>query len=159
MRYKYKSCQKCALFRSSVDADHLKKMYFKHIINDNATATPSSIPSIASVQSQSSHVNTQSPENIPPLQHPLLHLPPQLSSGTTPTSLITTLQPYWPPLRSTASLNTTPSFTRPRPSTTSTCTVTLNILFNPAKWDRMYLPTAPYSDTTRLFQRCLKKNK
>lgn len=60
-------------------------------------------------------------------------------------------------LRSTASLNTTPSFTRPRPSTTSTCTVTLNILFNPAKWDRMYLPTAPYSDTTRLFQRCLKK--
>lgn len=75
MRYKYKSCQKCALYRSSVDADHLKKMYFKHIINDNATATPSSIPSIASVQSQSSHVNTQSPENIPPLQHPLLHLP------------------------------------------------------------------------------------
>lgn len=157
MRYKYKSCQKCALFRSSVDADHLKKMYFKHIINDNATATHSSIPSIASVQSQSSHVNTQSPENIPPLQHPLLHLPHNSLQGLPqpPLLLLCNLTDHL--LRSTASLNTTPSFTRPRPSTTSTCTVTLNILFNPAKWDRMYLPTAPYSDTTRLFQRCLKK--
>lgn len=58
---------------------------------------------------------------------------------STPSSLITALHSYCPPPCRTTPFHTTPSSSRPHPSSTSTSANLLGALFSPAMWDRFFV--------------------
>jgi len=89
------------------------------------------------------------PSSLPTSSSPL----PEQSSHYTQTSLITTLQPYCPHLHNKTSPHTTPSSSRPRPSTIPTSTTLLSTVW-PSQVGSLFCdsPKAPYSDNTLLTQ-------
>lgn len=127
-----------------------------------AAATPPSLKVTVNLThfKSSTQVISQPPKDTP-TSVPISLVPSSVQSSPflTSSSLITTLQPYYPPPHSTTSLHTTPFSSHPHPSTISTSTNLVRSLFCPGKLDRFFVipPTTPNSVNTLLICQCLEK--